>query len=376
MASIQSKKGSNGALTHYIVVSQLGRRKWLKAGNLHDAKILKKQIESLAASDRVDKLGLAISDKRIDDFFREYLDYVRIRTAPNTAKRYKAVVNAFIAFLQLFQPNIRTLAQLNQEHIEAYQRRRMESLELKALADGEKNGAHKNKRLPKPQTVNYEVNVLRSAFLWAQDHNWISNIPTRKVKKLKSAPKRQIRILNEKECEQFLVVSWDLSKRDSRYSVFTSVFQFILNSGLRSGELCNLTWGDVDLVSGMIHVRAKLGWTPKTSERSFYLNDVCLKMLSSMKPREGYVFKSSTGKQLDTDDVRRVLLRVAKMAGINGLTRVHDLRHTFSSLAQMNGVDRGTMAAILGHEDEATTKIYTHQTAEHLKKSVNKVRVG
>ena len=41
---------------------------------------------------------------------------------------------------------------------------------------------------------------------------------------------------------------------------------------------------------------------------------------------------------------------------------------------QIKAVDR-TMAAILGQEDEATTKIYTHQTAEHLKKSVNKVKI-
>lgn len=376
MASIQSKVSSTGVKTYYVVVPNQGKRKWLKAGTQQDAKILKRQVDSLTTTQQVERLGLSVDDKRIDDFFQEYLDYVKIRTAPNTAKRYRAVVNAFIAFLQLFQPHIRTLAQLKQEHIETYQRRRMKSLELKALADGEKEGIHKDKRLPKPQTVNYEVNVLRSAFLWAQDHNWISTVPTRKVKKLKSAPKRQIRILDERECEKFLGAARKLADGDSRFRVYHDGFKFILNTGLRSGEFCNLTWGDVDLDSGMIHIRAKLGWTPKTSERSFYLNDVCLRILSSMKQKEGYVFKTSTGKQLDTDDVRRVLLRVAKMACLDGLTRVHDLRHTFSSLAQMNGVDRGTMSAILGHEDEATTKIYTHQTAEHLKKSVNKVRVG
>ena len=43
---------------------------------------------------------------------------------------------------------------------------------------------------------------------------------------------------------------------------------------------------------------------------------------------------------------------------------------------QMNGVDRGTVAAILGHRDLSTTLIYTHQTAEHLKKSIEKVGIG
>lgn len=58
------------------------------------------------------------------------------------------------------------------------------------------------------------------------------------------------------------------------------------------------------------------------------------------------------------------------------LFRVKDLKHTFSSLGEEAGVDRGTMAAILGHEDEATTKIYTHQPPDHLKKSINRVGIG
>ncbi|MBI5265641.1 MAG: hypothetical protein HY851_00260, partial [candidate division Zixibacteria bacterium] len=78
MASIHFKQGKTGARTYYVVVSQFGRHKWLKAGNQHDAKILQKQIEGLAKSERSDKLGISIHDKRIDDFFREYLENVKV----------------------------------------------------------------------------------------------------------------------------------------------------------------------------------------------------------------------------------------------------------------------------------------------------------
>ena len=77
--------------------------------------------------------------------------------------------------------------------------------------------------------------------------------------------------------------------------------------------------------------------------------------------------------RLSTDDLRRRLIRVAKVAGIGGLTRVHDLRHTFSSYLQMNGVDAPTVSRLLGHKSLGMTMVYTHQTAEHLKKSIEKV---
>jgi integrase len=375
MASIHFKKGKDSRRTHFVVVSFQGKHKWIRAGSLADAKRLKKEIEGLSENDRFEKLGLSVRDKRIDDFFVEYIEYVRLRTSPNTVKRYRAAVNAFLAFLRLFHTSVRYLSQLKQEHIEAYQRRRLESVELKIEADGAKPGNHKNKRLPKPQTVNFEIGILRSAFLWAQDHNWIVAVPTRKVKRLKAAPKRQIRILSEDECSLLLDTARQMTAKNSEIEIYALAFQFIVNTGLRSGELCNLTWDDVDLESGLILIRAKPGWTPKTSERSFYLNQTCLGILRSLEKREEYVFVDEVGRQLEKDNLRKILIRVAEEAGLVGLTRVHDLRHTFASLMQMNGVDPGTVATILGHKDLGTTKIYTHQTQEHLKKSIEKVGV-
>ncbi|MEW5797213.1 MAG: tyrosine-type recombinase/integrase [Candidatus Zixiibacteriota bacterium] len=376
MASIQLKKGKNGRRTYFVVVSFQGKHKWVRAGSLADAKRLKKEIEGLAENERFEKLGLSVRDKRIDDFFSGYIEHVRLRTSPNTVKRYRAAINAFLAFLRLFHSSVRYLSQLKQEHIEAYQRRRLESVELKIEADGVKNGNHKNKRLPKPQTVNYEIGILRSAFLWAQDHNWIAAIPTRKVKRLKAGPKRQIRILSQEECSLLLVTARQMALSDPKIAVYARAFQFLLNSGLRSGELCNLTWDDVDLESALIQIRSKPGWTPKTSERSFYLNQTCLGILKSIGKREGYVLVDEAAKHLEKDELRKVLITVAEAAGLDGLTRVHDLRHTFASLMQMNGVEPGTVATILGHKDLGTTRIYTHQTQEHLKKSIEKVGVG
>jgi len=376
MPSIQFKKTRSGKKTYYVVVSYRGKHKWIKAGTQKQAKELSKKIESFKNSERLEKLGLVPKDKRIDNYFQEYSDHIKLRTSANTVKRYLGVLNTFIEFLKMFHPNLKYLSQIKSEHIESYQQKRLQSIGLKAAADGEKSGNHKNKKLPLPQTVNYEVSVLRSSFIWAYDRELIPLVPTKKVRPLRNKPIKKARILTPQECRLFLKTARRIAKEDKQFKIYSFAFKFLLNTGLRSGELCNLTWDDVDLNSGLIKIQAKKDWNPKSYSREFFLNEVSLKLLQSIKSTEGYVFKAQSGQQLDTKSIRRALIKIAKEAGFDNFTRVHDLRHTFNSLMQMNGVDPATMGKILGHRDIETTMIYTHQTKEHLKKSIEKVGIG
>jgi len=136
-----------------------------------------------------------------------------------------------------------------------------------------------------------------------------------------------------------------------------------------------LTWADVDLKTGLIKIQAKDGWTPKSYAREFFMNKPALEVLSQIEQNGEFIFTEISGRKLDNDRLRRSLIKVAEKAGFEGFTRVHDLRHTFNSLMQMAGVDPATMGKILGHRDIETTMIYTHQTQEHLKKSIEKIGV-
>ena len=376
MSSVQSKRGGVGKKTFYVVVSVAGKRKWLKAGTLKDAQALKKKLDSMASVERLEKLGIATREKRIDNFFQEYLDNVRLRTSPNTTKRYKAVLNTFITFVKMYHPSLTHLAQIRQEILESYQKQRLESVELKRAADSGNCYNRKEKVLPKPQTVNYEISVLRSVFVWAHEKELISSIPTKKVKPLRVSSRKQARLLSSEECKHFLKTARELSKTDSGFKVYAAAFKFLLNTGLRSGELTNLTWNDVDLKTGLMKIRPKEGWTPKSYSREFFLNEAALDVISKLRDDSlSYVFVDQSGHQLDNDALRNALIKVAKASGFDDLTRVHDLRHTFNSLMQMNGVDPATMGKILGHKDIETTMIYTHQTHEHLKKSIEKIDI-
>ena len=105
------------------------------------------------------------------------------------------------------------------------------------------------------------------------------------------------------------------------------------------------------------------------------MNETSLKLLRKIKNREGWVFKDKEDRQLSNDRLRRALIKIVHAAGFEDFTKVHNLRHTFNSLMQMNGVDPATMGKILGHKDIETTMIYTHQTSEHLKLCANKITI-
>ncbi len=374
MASIQSKKSKTGKLTHYVVIAHAGKRRWLKAGSLKDARILKKQIESLDDSKRVEKLGLTSKQIRLNDFFEKFAEYVEFHNTASTAKRYLSVVRTFKGFLEIFHPNVTTLGQVNREHIDSYQMKRLESIELAEVVNSSPFG-HRKKLLPKPQTVNYEVTVLRTAFLWAKERGWITEAPTDKFRKLKPTEDSPPRILTSQEAKDFLKASRDLARGDHSMKVFPLAFSFILNTGLRSGELCNLTWDDIDRKQNLLHVQAKDGWTPKTGPRNIPLNERALKILSMLDSKSQWLFERHNGDQLTQKTLQRALIRATREAEIADFTKVHGLRHTFASYLEMKGVDRGTVAELLGHKNISTTRLYAHRTADHLVESVNRLKV-
>ncbi len=373
MASIQVKKTKTGKPIHYVVVLRGGKLKWLRAGTKTAAQTLKREIEALDSEQQRERLGLVDEQRRIDDCFSEYLEYVTLRTAASTVQRYRGVLNTFMSFLTIYWPRVSMIHEVTLRHVEDYQRRRLTSLDLKRAADGGRSGTHTSKRLPKPQTVNYEVSVLRSVFVWGHQRGYLSRIPTKGVAALKPKGRRSSRVLSPEECHALLTAGQALAKKSDAMKMRYHAIVFFLNTGLRSGELCHLTWNDVDCEQGLIHVQEKEDWEPKSYARSFFMNESALAVLRSIPQRYRYIFTKQDGERFSTDDMRQAVIRFAKEAGIEGLSRTHDLRHTYNSLMQMNGVDVGTMGKILGHQDYETTMIYTHQLQEHLKRSARKV---
>ena len=64
--------------------------------------------------------------------------------------------------------------------------------------------------------------------------------------------------------------------------------------------------------------------------------------------------------------------RIRNEAGLNDV-RLHDLRHTFASIAVANGLSLPIIGALLGHKHASTTQRYAHLLGDPLKEAVGMV---
>ncbi|GAF76077.1 unnamed protein product, partial [marine sediment metagenome] len=126
-----------------------------------------------------------------------------------------------------------------------------------------------------------------------------------------------------------------------------------------------------------ISIRRKSDWQPKTGEREIPVSEALAEILQDHKQKRpkdipsDYVFYTKSGKRLTK--TREKLMTVAKEAGLEDVTKVHTLRHTFASHLVMNGVDLPTVQKLMGHSDIQTTMIYAHLAPDHLAGAVEKL---
>lgn len=157
-----------------------------------------------------------------------------------------------------------------------------------------------------------------------------------------------------------------------------------LATGARRGELCGLSWADIDLDATRLCIRHSLSQTKgcvelkdtKTHrERKVGLSSWALDALRRQRvmlaedrlraPVGLYgdsdaVFANELGEHVTPMAATKAFRRIAKAAGIS-TRRLHDTRHTAASHLIGDGTDIRTVAGVLGHESpNITLSIYAH----------------
>jgi len=67
-------------------------------------------------------------------------------------------------------------------------------------------------------------------------------------------------------------------------------------------------------------------------------------------------------------NIQKPWRRIRALADLDDV-RLHDLRHTFASVAVMNGMSLPIVGALLGHSKPQTTARYAHLAAEPLREA-------
>ncbi len=158
------------------------------------------------------------------------------------------------------------------------------------------------------------------------------------------------RFLSEAELCRLARVLESYEIRHPRHVAFV---RLLLLTGCRKGEILALQWSDYR--EGRLFLR-----DGKTGPRTVWLSAPARKILDEL-PRQGpWVFPSPLRQgPLSVTALDVFWDRVRKEAEIADV-RLHDCRHTYASIAIMQGESITTTARLLGHNDAQTTLKYAH----------------
>jgi integrase len=190
------------------------------------------------------------------------------------------------------------------------------------------------------------------------------------------------------------------------------VFDVLLATGARPGEILALRWRDLDLRAGTLAIQRALTWEmklrqdgeparvrvfaePKTSRsrRTIPLPESLVKTLSLHKAVQAehalklggiynrdadLVFADEIGAPLDAQNLNRRHFRPAvKRAGLSSALRVYDLRHTHATLLLAAGESVPVVSERLGHASAAMTlDVYAHVLAGQQEAATRKIEAA
>ncbi len=220
-------------------------------------------------------------------------------------------------------------------------------------------------------TVARKISAIRSFYRYLRREQLIEEDPSKLVRGPKLA-RRLPSCLDREEVARLLSItdSSSLGVRDR------ALMEVLYASGMRVSELCGLKVQDYNAAAKEMRVLGK-----GNKERVVLLNDSAQqwlqqylsdhwsKLAGGRSPQpEHPLFVSRQATCLSSRSVHRIVLKYAKMAGINKLITPHTLRHTFATHLLEGGADLRVVQDLLGHTTISTTQIYTHVSLDRLRR--------
>ena len=224
-------------------------------------------------------------------------------------------------------------------------------------------------RQARPATINRRLAALSNFFRWARATGLAHDNPAQDVpgvRQTQLAPKW----LSRKEQNALLRAGRKRGKRRDE-----AVIVVLLHTGLRVSELCNLRLPDLQLSQrkGEARVRGK-----GEKERVAPLNADARKALQAyldVRPAavHDYLFVGQRGDPMQSSGVQRLVHEYARRARFEEACTPHTLRHTFAKNLVDAEVSLDRVAALLGHENLNTTRIYTTPSVHDLTEAVERL---
>jgi integrase len=205
-----------------------------------------------------------------------------------------------------------------------------------------------------PRRANYAIATLRALINFGIDLG---------LRPPASNPARRIKMYRERARERFLseteiskaAEAIEQAERAGKIGPHGAAgLRLALFTGARSGEITAIEWSHVDWQRKLIRLPDS-----KTNEpRTIHLSEAALEVLKTV-PRIGRFVIAGAKPDEPYKNLGRAWIDIRGNAGLNDV-RLHDLRHSYASLAAGRGVSLQMIGKLLGHKVAATTQRYAH----------------
>lgn len=270
----------------------------------------------------------------LDDIFFQYIDFASNRKASwkDDDQRYEKYVHHVIGHKRMNQ---------------------IRPMDVQQIIDGMHDKS--------PATQRQVYQVISRLFNWSKRmHLYHGSNPCTAVQ-LEPINNERVRYLSPEERERLEKV---LNEWPNERAVLLVLF--LMYTGKRKGEVCNLRWENVDLGRGFVtFIKPKGG-----KKRTIALNDYALAVLKRADQIRisNYVFPTTRGTNY-YNTMKDLFPRMLKKAKIEDFT-MHDLRHNFASTIASSGeADIYVLQKLLDHKTLAMTMRYAHLFENTMRKA-------
>lgn len=222
-----------------------------------------------------------------------------------------------------------------------------------------------------PKYIHNIYLVLHRCLKDARNNGYISSNPADDII-LPKIQAKEMNVLTESEVIEFIDTAYEIEPH------YADCFDFLLNTGLRVGEMIGMTFDSFDPETKILTVnqqysrRTKKFTLPKHGKvRTIVLSNRAVQIIQNRYEKQkdlerinvnNLVFLSKNWGVIADKVLRDSFKKICRAIGKPDL-RIHDLRHTYTTICLANGVDIKTLSANLGHTSPMfTLNKYSHST--------------
>lgn len=220
----------------------------------------------------------------------------------------------------------------------------------------------------KPYQANRTLEVVSKMFNLAEEWGYRPE-GTNPRKRIKKYPEqKRERFLSNAELQRVGEVLAEMEAERVEMTSAIAATRLLMLTGCRLNEVLSLKWRDVHLGAGELRLPDS-----KSGKKVVQLGSPAVEVLRGLKRLDSnpwVITGKVDGGRLT--DLQPFWQRVRARAGLNGV-RIHDLRHTFASVAAGQGMSLPMIGKLLGHSQVQTTARYAHLAGGTVKAAANDV---